>query len=129
MRIGDIARQAGTTPKAIRHYELLGILPAVPRQGSYRQYSERDLMFVRLVRQALALGFRLAELRGLYPADGEPDWARVLQALVEKRRQVAAEIQRLQALDLQLQAVEAETRGCLGSSAGDCAQPEVRRAA
>jgi MerR family copper efflux transcriptional regulator len=129
MRIGDIARQAGTTPKAIRHYELLGILPAVPRQGSYRRYSERDLVFVRLVHQALALGFRLAELRGLYPADGEPDWARVLEALVERRRQVAAEMQRLQALDLQLQAVEAETRACLGGGSSDCAVPAVRCAA
>ncbi|PPE72692.1 MerR family transcriptional regulator [Solimonas fluminis] len=129
MRIGDIARQAGTTPKAIRHYELLGILPAVPRQGSYRRYSERDLMFVRLVRQAQALGFRLAELRGLYPADGEPDWSRVLAALLERRRQVAADIQRLQALDLQLQAVEAETRACLGGGGGECAAAPVRRAA
>ena len=129
MRIGDIARQAGTTPKAIRHYEVLGILPAVPRQGSYRQYSERDLMFVRLVRQAQALGFRLSEMRGMYPAEGEPDWNKVLQALVEKRRHVAQEIQRLQALDLQLQAVEAETRACLGTTVSDCSMPLVRRAA
>ena len=66
MRIGELARLAGTTPKAIRLYEALGLLGAVARVGSYRQYGESDLDRVRLIRQAQALGFRLSELDGLH---------------------------------------------------------------
>ena len=66
MRIGELARLAGTTPKAIRLHEALGLLGAAARVGSYRQYGESDLDRVRLIRQAQALGFRLSELDGLH---------------------------------------------------------------
>lgn len=42
MRIGEIARRTGASAKAIRLYEARGLLGAVARAGSYRQYGEAD---------------------------------------------------------------------------------------
>ncbi|WP_323992870.1 MerR family DNA-binding transcriptional regulator [Aeromonas dhakensis] len=38
MYIGEFARLAGSTPKAVRLYEQLGLLPEPRRRGSYRVY-------------------------------------------------------------------------------------------
>ena len=35
LRIGEVARRAGTTPRTIRYYEELGLLPATPERGMY----------------------------------------------------------------------------------------------
>ena len=40
MNIGDAARAAGVTPKMIRHYESLGLIPAADRtDAGYRRVS------------------------------------------------------------------------------------------
>ena len=40
MRIGDVARLAGTTPRTIRYYEEIGLLPDAPARpsGQHRLY-------------------------------------------------------------------------------------------
>ena len=43
MYIGEFARLAGTTPKAVRLYEQLGLLPEPRRRGKYRVYRAEDL--------------------------------------------------------------------------------------
>jgi MerR family copper efflux transcriptional regulator len=62
MFIGQLAKLTGCTPKAIRHYEQLGLLPAPMRQGSYRCYDEHHVTLVRMIRQAQAVGFKLVEI-------------------------------------------------------------------
>ena len=47
MRIGELARRTGTTPKALRLYEARGLLGTVARTGSYRQYGEADVARVQ----------------------------------------------------------------------------------
>ena len=69
MYIGEIARLAGTSPKALRHYEALGLLGDVRRSGAYRVYTQQDLAQVKLIRQAQVLGFRLAELLPVLAGD------------------------------------------------------------
>jgi DNA-binding transcriptional MerR regulator len=50
MRIGELARQAGTTTKAVRFYEFAGLLPAPPRlTNGYRSYATADLERLRLL--------------------------------------------------------------------------------
>ncbi len=102
LRIGALARLSGATPKALRLYEALGLIPEPRRQGSYRVYEQRHLDAVRLIRQAQAVGFKLQELRALTasasrPAPGEPLARDVaLQAVQAKRAALAAQQQRLQ---------------------------------
>lgn len=113
MYIGALAAQSGASAKAIRLYESLGLLGRVQRLGKYRVYTEQHLMLVRLIKQAQAVGLRLAEvvpvLRG---RTAEPDWDALLRQVGQRRTEIALEVTRLQALDAQLQAIHTEIAAC-----------------
>jgi len=71
-RIGEIAAQAGVTPRTIRYYEELGLLgTADPRsKGAHRQYTEADVSRLReLIRLRDLLGLSLEELVALADAE------------------------------------------------------------
>ena len=112
MYIGEIARLAGTSPKALRHYEALGLLGDVRRSGAYRVYTQQDLAQVKLIRQAQVLGFRLAELLPVLAGD-DTDWAALSQHIAAKRAQVQHDIARLRQLDAQLADIDTEIGDCL----------------
>ncbi|MHA3057680.1 MerR family transcriptional regulator [Acinetobacter sp. ANC 5584] len=65
MYIGQLAARCNTTPKAIRYYEQLGLLPEPKRLGKYRVYSDLDIRLVKMIRQAQTVGFSLAEIQEL----------------------------------------------------------------
>jgi Cu(I)-responsive transcriptional regulator len=66
MNIGEAAAAAGVTPKMIRHYESLGMIPDVQRTDSgYRLYSPREVSMLRFIRQARALGFPVKQIESL----------------------------------------------------------------
>ena len=112
MYIGEIARLAGTSPKALRHYEALGLLGDVRRSGAYRVYTQQDLAQVKLIRQAQTLGFRLAELLPILAGDAT-DWAALSQHIAAKRAQLQRDIARLRQLDAQLVDIDVEIHDCL----------------
>lgn len=114
MYIGEVSRLSGASAKAIRHYEAMGLLGRVQRAGTYRCYEQDDVERIGLIRQALALGLRLAELQPvLVQGAPEPDWERLRLLIVAKREALARERARLQQLDLQLAAIDAEIGACL----------------
>jgi MerR family transcriptional regulator, copper efflux regulator len=62
--VGEAARRAGVTAKAVRLHEARGILaPAERTDAGYRTYTEDDIEVLRFVRRARALGLRLDEIR------------------------------------------------------------------
>ena len=63
MRIGELARQTGATPKALRYYEEVGLLEAGRLPNGYRDYDERDVRLVREVRVLGSLGIRADQAR------------------------------------------------------------------
>ncbi|MFB7837093.1 MerR family transcriptional regulator [Streptomyces sp. NPDC056056] len=64
MRIGEAAAAAGTTPRALRLYEARGLLRPAPRTPSgQREYGPADVARVRVIRNLLALGLTLEDLR------------------------------------------------------------------
>ena len=71
LRIGDVAEQTGTTPRTIRYYEEIGLLPASERQaGRHRVYDEETVERVRdLLRLKELLGVSLDELKELVAAE------------------------------------------------------------
>jgi DNA-binding transcriptional MerR regulator len=68
VRIGELAREAGVTPRTVRYYEEIGLLPESGERlpGSHREYGEDDLARLReLVRLKHMLGLSLDELRAV----------------------------------------------------------------
>ena len=66
LKIGDVARQAELSIDAVRFYEREGLLGRVKRSSAgQRQYDEETVRRLAFVRRATALGFSLAEVKGL----------------------------------------------------------------
>jgi DNA-binding transcriptional MerR regulator len=65
MRIGALAKAAGTTVRTVRYYEEIGLLPSDSREaGAHREYGEEDVERLReLLRLKGLLGLSLDELR------------------------------------------------------------------
>lgn len=62
MNIGQVADATGLTAKAIRHYELLGlVIPERCPGNSYRNYSLQDVDELRFLQRSRAVGFSLEE--------------------------------------------------------------------
>ncbi|QER38337.1 MerR family transcriptional regulator [Acinetobacter suaedae] len=89
MYIGELASLTGATPKAIRYYEKLGLLPVAKRKGNYRIYEAIDVQSVKMIRLAQAVGFSLSELYDLsalkYKNKHFP--IEVAQQLIQKKNQ------------------------------------------
>lgn len=62
MRAGELARLAGVSADTLRHYERKGLLKPRRAPNGYREYSPQAVERVRLIRSALAIGFKLDEL-------------------------------------------------------------------
>jgi len=72
LRIGDVAKLAGTTPRTIRYYEEIGLLPAstARERGAHRTYAEEDVeRLADLLRLKDLLGLSLEELKALVEAE------------------------------------------------------------
>lgn len=120
MRISEVSRLTGASAKAIRLYEARGLLPPVPRLNRYRDYSEQDVAWVQLIRQALGLGISLAAISRLQRRDGRLDWPAVLALLEQQRTRIASERARLAQVELALQQVSDELQQWLRSGSSDC---------
>ena len=84
LRIGDVARLVGTTPRTIRYYEEIGLLPEAHTRpsGQHRLYTQAEVERLREV-------MRLKELLGV-----SLDELKTLLAAEEARAEVRAQLQR-----------------------------------
>jgi len=85
LRIGDVARLVGTTPRTIRYYEEIGLLgePSVRPSGAHRFYTREEVDQLReVMRLKQLLGVSLEELKTLLSAE---------EARAEVRRQLSRE--------------------------------------
>ncbi|MEK5297275.1 MerR family transcriptional regulator [Bacillus sp. FSL R5-0659] len=64
MTRGELAKQTGISPAAIRYYEEHNIL-SVPRRRSngYRLYTEDYIVKIQLIKDAKSLGYSLKEIK------------------------------------------------------------------
>jgi MerR family transcriptional regulator, repressor of the yfmOP operon len=72
LRIGEVAKRAGTTPRTIRYYEEIGLLSAGDGRepGAHRTYAEADVeRLTELLRLKGLLGLSLDGLKRLVEAE------------------------------------------------------------
>jgi MerR family transcriptional regulator, repressor of the yfmOP operon len=72
LRIGEVAELLGTTPRTIRYYEEIGLLPAADdrEQGKHRVYTQADVDRGReIMRLRDLLGLSLEEVSALLEAE------------------------------------------------------------
>jgi DNA-binding transcriptional MerR regulator len=91
VRIGELGRRAGVSPRTLRHYEELGLLAARRRANGYRDYDERDLRVVTEIRSLVGLGFALEETRPFVEClrAGHPTGASCPDSRAVQRRKLA----------------------------------------
>lgn len=65
LKIGEVARMTGLSIDTVRFYEKERLLGSVPRSAGIRRYDRDAVRRLAFVRKAAALGFSLAEIRGL----------------------------------------------------------------
>ena len=118
MFIGKAAQLSGTTIKAIRHYEAIGLLPTPQREGRYRVYSTQSVERLMVIKCAQQLGFKLNELQAIlqgHQGDALP-WERASQAIARKQEELARQMAALQ----KMQAGLAEFDAMLKHSNDNC---------
>ena len=115
LKIGDVARRAELSVDAVRFYEREGLLGRVRRTPSgQRQYDSEAVRRLAFVRRAAALGFSLAEVKGLLGlrVSARTPCARVRERALSKLADIDQRIAELQAM-----------REALARLAKNCDQP------
>lgn len=120
MNIGEAASRAGVTPKMVRHYESLGLLPRVHRtESGYRVYTDAEVHTLRFIKRSRDLGFSIPEIAELLK-------------LWQNRRRTSANVKKLAErhvaeLDRKIQELESMRRTlrhlihcCHGDDRPDC---------
>src|SRR5690242_9593002 len=90
--IGQAARLAGVTAKALRHYDRIGLLrpSTVDESTGYRRYAPEQVEQARLIRRLRALELPLDEVRRLLALAGDTEAFRA--ALATHRRRIDARV-------------------------------------
>ncbi|MFF1870296.1 MerR family transcriptional regulator [Kitasatospora herbaricolor] len=93
MRIGEIAALVGVTPRAVRHYHHLGLLPEpVRRSNGYREYGLREAVLLARIRRLTEIGLGLDEVRDVLADDAGRELVEVLEELDQDLRRQEAVI-------------------------------------
>ncbi len=124
MRIGELAERAEVTPRTVRYYESVGLLPPGAREGKGQHYyTEETVARLRKIDQLKQLGLSLDEIRDvidLYFTD--PSGVRAKQKVVALLRVHLAEVDEkvgaLEQLRAELRAHIARFERWLGDAGG-----------
>lgn len=119
LKIGDLARLTQKTVRALHFYEELEILrPTERTKGGFRLYGQESVTRVWLIDKLQVLGLSLPEIRDLLKdweesATGSVAAHKVLDVMLERRRQLHQEIERLNHLSRELDATVEYLHHCV----------------
>jgi Cu(I)-responsive transcriptional regulator len=118
--IGRAAELSGVTPKMIRHYEALELIPKAARTlGDYRVYTATDVHTLRFVRRARTLGFSMDEIGKLLDL-----WHDQRRASAEVKRLALKHVAELDSRIEELQSMRSAladlARHCHGDERPEC---------
>ncbi|WP_111658170.1 MerR family transcriptional regulator [Isoalcanivorax indicus] len=105
MQIAELEQRTGVSRYTLRYYEKAGLLQEVERRGNnYRDYADKAVERVIMVRQLKALGFSLREIREVLDAlrSDSIDCEQGARLMAEKRSAVNRRIAELKEVSLML---------------------------
>lgn len=117
--IGEASKLSGASVRSIRHYEKIGLLTTIKRNGSYRIFNDEDIKIIKLIKQAQLLGFSLTELQQIFSLPTVQLWPYLLAQLKVKQTNIANQIKQLQQQQKQLSIYNDQISSCLVQQ-GDC---------
>ncbi|HEY0962569.1 MAG TPA: Cu(I)-responsive transcriptional regulator [Pseudomonadales bacterium] len=120
MNIGEAAQASGVSPKSIRHYESVGLMPPAHRSDSnYRLYIQADVQTLRFIRHARTVGFSIERIRDLLTLwqDRNRSSADVKTLALQHIAELDRKIDELQAMRTTLNALASN---CHGDLRPDC---------
>lgn len=120
LNIGQAAEKAGLTPKMVRHYESLGLLPKVHRtDAGYRVYGESEIHTLRFIKRARDLSFSMAEIAELVKLwqDRRRPSASVKKVAIEHLAELDRKIKEIESMRKTLSHL---IHGCQGNDRPDC---------
>jgi DNA-binding transcriptional MerR regulator len=118
IQIGDLARQAGVSVRAIRYYEELGLLcPETHSVGGFRLYTSESLRRLQVIHFLKELGLSLVEIRQIFqakkPGAGDRQTVTFLTGVfAERLAQVEAKLEALQNMKQELSRALNVLRSC-----------------
>jgi Cd(II)/Pb(II)-responsive transcriptional regulator len=121
MRIGELAKQAGTDAQTVRYYEREGLLAAPARTpAGYRAYGTQHVERLNFIRHCRSLDMPLAEIKRLIDLSSNEriSCADVDQLVRSHLQRVRAKLVALQTLEAQLATLSAQCAS--GHRVADC---------
>jgi len=123
LKIGELARETGTTAPTIRYYEEIGLLPAPRRVRAQRHYGDSDVRRLTFIRRCREFGFPIEQVRILARLMQDDD-----RSCTEARELARAHLAAVREKLLELRALEHGIAGfieeadavCQGGLAADC---------
>lgn len=94
MKVGELAKKAGITVRALQYYDKEGLLsPSAESEGGFRLYTDKDLVKLLQILSMKQLGFTLSEIKKKIVAMDTT--AEVLDVLTEHATNIRKEIDHL----------------------------------
>lgn len=94
--IGEVAKQTGVKPSALRYYEKIGLISSGSRHGLRRQFPHHVVLQLKLIAMGKSAGFSLDEIASMFGRNGIPELPRAV--LHQKADQIEKQIHKLTAL-------------------------------
>ncbi|MGH2720773.1 MAG: heavy metal-responsive transcriptional regulator [Actinomycetota bacterium] len=113
VRIGELGNTADLSPKTIRYYEDIGLLPDPGRTpNGYRDYGDDALERLAFIKAAQAVGFTLGEIREIlaFRTRGEMPCAHVANLMEQRVRTLSEHIRGLERMRAELKALVQKAR-------------------
>ncbi|TCC00269.1 MerR family transcriptional regulator [Micromonospora zingiberis] len=72
MRIGELSRRTGVSPRSLRYYEEQGLLTSSRSESGQRHYSDAEVLRVSLIRQLFGAGMSSRVIASVLPCVETP---------------------------------------------------------
>lgn len=121
MRIGELSRRTGASPRSLRYYEAQGLIAATRSSNGYREYDANVPAMVEQIRALLGAGLTTDALREVLPCAHGPEpvlepHPDMLAVLTRRLAELDARIARLGQARAELACYLAETRAAIPKS-------------